>query len=63
MCTPISVISAALVRSAITFKICCRLGQPVMANPRIYDCVTASNGAYVCNGLGYHALGLKIHLS
>jgi hypothetical protein len=34
-----------------------------MANPRICECVTASNGAYVCNGLGYHALGLKIHLS
>ena len=49
--------------STIRLTSCSRLGQPVMAIPRIFDCLTASEQNFACYCLCYHALNFKIHLS
>ena len=61
-CTPIADLFASPVPSAIKFASCSRLGQPIIAIPRIIDCRTASRKTFACYFLSYHALTLKIHL-
>ena len=63
MCAPISESPITSVRSNCNLTSCSRLGQPVMAIPRIFDCVTASEQTFACCCLCYHAFKFKTRLS